>query len=149
MLANNLNNQAMVVVEENYEGKEGSHQTNMQLQMLMDDLEESNEAGVINEQMEANVSKQVENVSALGDSNIVSNRDVNSEFQQNQQIKTHNNEQVYFSYGATESPQQKIMQQSYASVTLPRNNNNSRTAANDQMSQEGGSGDIRSLSMQS
>ena len=147
MLANNLNNQAMVVVEENYEGKEGSHQTNMQLQMLMDDLEESNEAGVINEQMEANVSKQVENVSALGDSNIVSNRD--TEFQHQQLIKTHNNEQVYFSYGATESPQQKIMQQSYASVTLPRNNNNSRTAANDQMSQEGGSGDIRSLSMQS
>lgn len=52
--------------------------------------------------MEANVSKQVDIVSALGDSNIVSNRDINSD-QQNQ-TKTHKNEQVYFSYGAIESP---------------------------------------------
>ena len=44
--------------------------------MLVEDLEESNEAGEINERMEAdNHSKQVEIVSAFEDSNVVSNRD--------------------------------------------------------------------------
>ena len=42
--------------------------------MLLEDLEESNEAGIINERMEANVSNKNQNISAL-DSNIVSNRD--------------------------------------------------------------------------
>lgn len=44
--------------------------------MMIEELEESNEACVIGERMEANVSKQLDIVSALEDSNIVvSNRD--------------------------------------------------------------------------
>ena len=43
--------------------------------MLIEDIEESNEAGVINERLEGNISKHVDIVSAFGDSNIVSNRE--------------------------------------------------------------------------
>ena len=135
MYTNYLKNQPLTVVD--------NQTLQNSRQMLMDDLEESNEAGIINEQMEANVSKQVDIVSALGDSNIVSNRDVNSD-QQNQS-KAHKNEQVYFSYGAIESPKQK----SYNSTALLQLNHQkkAKTEQNDQSLE--GSGDIRSSSIQS
>ena len=66
--------------------------------MLIEDIEESNEAGVINERLEGNISKHVDIVSAFGDSNIVSNRESPIE----PKPKTHTlNDQVFFSYGGS------------------------------------------------
>ena len=90
--------------------------------MLIEDIEESNEAGVINERLEGNISKHVDIVSAFGDSNIVSNR----ESPQEPKLKHNLQDQVFFSYGGAESPDSptKIevrQQESYASQAANNN----------------------------